>query len=89
MKRRDCRHIEPETFTPKNGARKDADYAVSWCQQVGKGRSFYTSLGHRKDVWKDPKFQEHVLAGVKWALGMAPGDATPTGAKSRSGASGN
>jgi type 1 glutamine amidotransferase len=78
--------IQKDTFTPKGGARKDADYAVSWCQQIGKGRSFYTSLGHRKDVWKDPKFQEHLVGGLKWALGLAPGEATPTGSKAASGA---
>src|SRR5262249_37095725 len=38
------------------GHRKDKDYAVSWCKKFGKGRSFYTSLGHRREVWKDPRF---------------------------------
>jgi type 1 glutamine amidotransferase len=71
--------VDPESFTPKDGARKDKDYAVSWCQQIDKGRSFYTSLGHRKEVWKDPRFQESLIGGLKWALGELPGDATPTG----------
>jgi uncharacterized protein len=70
--------IDPETFAPKTGARPDRDYAVSWCQQVGAGRSFYTSLGHRKEVWQDPRFQEHLLSGIKWALKQLPGDATPS-----------
>ncbi len=25
--------------------------AVSWCRMAGKGRVFYTSLGHREDLW--------------------------------------
>lgn len=66
------------TFTPKNGNRPDEDYAVSWCQQIDKGRSFYTSLGHRKEVWKDPRFQQHLMGGLKWAVGQANGDATPS-----------
>ena len=35
------------------------DYPVSWCKLFGQGRVFYTSLGHREDVWdptwKDPR----------------------------------
>jgi type 1 glutamine amidotransferase len=71
--------IDPESFKPTNGQRADKDYAISWCQQVGKGRSFYTSFGHRREVWRDPRFQEHLIGGLKWALGQAPGDATPSG----------
>ena len=70
--------IDPSSFNPPKGARADRDYAVSWCQEYGKGKSFYTSLGHRKEVWKDPKFQEHLFGGLKWATNQAPGDATPT-----------
>lgn len=59
-------------------ARSDNDYAISWCQEIDKGRSFYTSLGHRKEVWKDPKFQEHLCAGLRWAMKLETGDATPS-----------
>ena len=66
-------------------------YPVSWCHLYGKGRVFYSSLGHREDIidadpaLKDRKnpvevsraYQEHVLGGIRWALGLAPGDATP------------
>jgi len=53
------------------------DYPVSWCKQVGKGRVFYTSLGHREDVWESADYDKHILGGIKWALGLEPGDATP------------
>ena len=62
----------------KDLTRADDDYAISWCQEVEKGRSFYTSLGHRKEVWKDPRFQEHLIGGLKWAMKDATGDATPS-----------
>lgn len=64
-------------------------YAMSWCKNFGSGKVFYTSLGHREDVWdpneknrKNPKevaeaYQKHILGGIKWALGLEPGDATP------------
>jgi type 1 glutamine amidotransferase len=70
--------IDNSSVDVTKGKRKDKDYPVSWCQEVGKGRSFYTSLGHRREVWRDPRFQEHLLAGLKWTLHQAPGDATPS-----------
>jgi len=53
------------------------DYPVSWCKTVGQGKVFYTSLGHREDVWENPVYQKHILEGVRWALGLVEGDATP------------
>ena len=62
-------------------ARKDGDYAISWCREEGKGKVFYTAFGHDPKVWKDEKFQKHLFGGLKWATGELPGDATPSGAK--------
>jgi type 1 glutamine amidotransferase len=66
-------------------------FPVSWCKEFGKGRVFYTSLGHREDVWdptwkadtKDRKntpeianiYQEHILGGIKWALKLIDAEA--------------
>jgi len=66
--------------TEKKGVnRKDKDFAIAWCQEYGKGRSFYTSLGHRKEVWKDERFQHHPIGGLKWAVKQADGSAAPSG----------
>ena len=65
--------------------------AVSWCRMAGKGRVFYTSLGHREDLWNDTaaagerknsevmskQYQAHLLGGIKWSLGLAAGSSTP------------
>lgn len=76
--------------------KKPGDYPISWCKEYGRGRVFYTSLGHREDVWDantPPSFQrknspevsvayqKHILGGIKWALGLETGDATPQTAK--------
>lgn len=75
--------LSADGFKPTNGkqdiARKDGDYALSWCKESGKGKVFYTAFGHQKKVWEDAKFQAHLLAGMKWSMGQLPGDATPTG----------
>jgi type 1 glutamine amidotransferase len=75
--------IEKGTFDSVAGksARKDGDYAISWCKDEGKGKVFYTSLGHQKKVWRDEKFQAHLLGGMKWAMGEVKGSAAPSAAK--------
>jgi type 1 glutamine amidotransferase len=58
------------------------DYPQSWVRRYGAGRSFYTSLGHRDDIWtNDPVFRAHVTGGIRWALGLEEGDATPRGSR--------
>ena len=70
--------VDNSSIDVSKGKRKDMDYAIAWGQDYGKGRSFYTSLGHRKEVWKDERFQKHLIGGLKWAMKDAPGDATPS-----------
>ena len=67
----------PETGVPGH-------YGVSWCKDYGAGKVFFTSLGHREDIWdSDPNipdrknsveiskaYQAHVLGGIEWALGL-------------------
>lgn len=57
---------------PNTGA--PGDYPIAWCRAVGKGRVFYTSLGHREDVWLSAAYQDHVLGGIKYALGLEKGN---------------
>jgi len=57
-----------------DGVESGGDYPQSWYQDFGEGRSFYTSLGHRDDIWSnDPVFQAHVTGGIRWALGLEEG----------------
>ena len=50
---------------------KGGDYPQAWTRTFGAGRTFYTALGHREDIWSnDPVFRAHVLGGIRWALGL-------------------
>jgi type 1 glutamine amidotransferase len=60
------------------GKRPDKDYAVSWVREFGKGRVFYTTLGHAAATYWDPLFLRHLLAGIQFAAGDLKGDATPS-----------
>jgi type 1 glutamine amidotransferase len=50
--------------------RTDKDFALAWWRNYGKGRVFYTALGHRPEVWQDERFQQHLLGAVRWAMSV-------------------
>jgi len=52
-------------------------FPATWARKCGNGRVFFTSLGHREDVWTNPTCQKIVLGGFAWVLGMADADVTP------------
>ena len=54
-----------------------APYPATWARLHGKGRVFYTSMGHREDVWTNPLFQRILLGGISWALRRVDADVTP------------
>jgi len=57
--------------------RQDSDFAVTWAKMYGKGRVFYSTLGHVEQNWDDPKMQAMYIEAIKWAMGITQGDATP------------
>jgi len=52
-------------------------FPATWARMYGRGRVFYTSLGHREDVWTSNLFQQILLGGLSWALGRLDADITP------------
>lgn len=53
------------------------NYPMTWARMEGDGRVFYTAMGHREDVWENPKFQALAIGGLKWATGQVEADVTP------------
>ena len=50
---------------------RGADYPQAWTVNAGRGRTFYTTLGHRDDIWtNDAVFRAHLTGGIRWALGI-------------------
>ena len=46
-----------------------ADLLMAWRKDYGRGRVFYTALGHREEVWQDARFRQHLLGALRWVLG--------------------
>lgn len=43
------------------------NHPIAWYQEMGKGRMFYTALGHLEKAWSDPMFLQHIYGGIFWA----------------------
>jgi type 1 glutamine amidotransferase len=56
--------------------RTDRDFAVTWAKMHGKGRVYYTTLGHVEQNWDDPRFQKMMVEAVKWSMGLENADAS-------------
>jgi len=53
------------------------NFPCTWARLHGRGRVFYTSLGHREDIWTNPFFQTITLGGMAWAMGNVDYDVKP------------
>ncbi|MCP4190392.1 MAG: DUF1080 domain-containing protein [Planctomycetaceae bacterium] len=71
--------LDNSKFDVSRGARSDNDYAISWIRDFGKGRVFYTVLGHNNHIFWNPTVLQHYLAGIQFALGDLDADTTPSG----------
>jgi type 1 glutamine amidotransferase len=57
--------------------RTDGDFPVAWARMHGRGRVFYSTLGHAPESWDDPVIQGMYVQALRWALRLVDGDATP------------
>jgi len=57
--------------------RTDGDFAVTWAKMYGKGRVYYSTLGHPKENWDNPELQKMYIEAIRWATGLVDADVTP------------
>ncbi len=57
--------------------RTDGDFPLVWAKTYGKGRVFYSALGHAASTWDNRDVGQMYLEAIKWAMGLTEGDATP------------
>jgi uncharacterized protein len=53
------------------GGEMGDDHPIAWCQTFAGGRSWYTGLGHRPELYTDPTFLEHLERGLLFATGLS------------------
>jgi type 1 glutamine amidotransferase len=71
--------LDPERSDSVSGMKRiDGDYPIAWLQQVGRGRVFYSSLGHNHEIFSNSLILKHYLAGIQFATGDLKADTTPS-----------
>lgn len=53
------------------------NYPMTWARMHGRGRVFYTSMGHREDVWENPHYQQLLLGAMAWITGTVEANVEP------------
>ncbi|HLK33362.1 MAG TPA: ThuA domain-containing protein, partial [Terriglobales bacterium] len=43
-------------------------YPNTWARLYGRGRVFYTALGHREDVWQSSVYQSLLTGAMAWTV---------------------
>jgi type 1 glutamine amidotransferase len=64
--------------------RPDADYALSWIRSYGKGRVFFTALGHTPAFFGSADLSDFFFRGIQFVLGDLDADTTPNAKSARS-----
>lgn len=54
------------------GGGMGADHPITWCHPQGRGRAFYTGLGHTSESYADPAFRALLLGAIRYAAGVLP-----------------
>ena len=70
--------LDPSKLNYENNPRihrMDHDFPVAWSKMYGKGRVFYSTLGHTEESWDDPDIRKMYFEAIRWSLGMTEGSA--------------
>ncbi|TQJ91099.1 ThuA domain-containing protein [Streptomyces sp. SLBN-31] len=67
-------YLDESSYT---GGTMNGDHPIAWCQNYRGGRAFYTGGGHTKESYTEPAFRQHLLGGIRWAVGDAQADCRP------------
>ena len=65
--------MDETTYDPGGNA-MGYDHPISWCKPYDGGRAWVTAMGHFGAHYSEPALMEHIVGGIAWAAGVAPGD---------------
>jgi type 1 glutamine amidotransferase len=65
--------LDESTYTPEDWGRDirmGADHPIIWSHCVGRGRSFYSALGHKAEYYTEPPHTALIEGALAWAAGL-------------------
>ncbi|MDB5153139.1 MAG: ThuA protein [Mucilaginibacter sp.] len=60
--------IDEKSYT---GGENGSNHPMSWYHEYDGGRAFYTELGHTDESYAEPLYLQHLLGGIKYAIGKS------------------
>ena len=64
-------HVIATSHHPDPEAKIDGEPSA-WVRDLGKGRVFYSALGHNNTVWARPEVRALIARGIRWAARLEP-----------------
>lgn len=64
--------LDESTYQPVGMGGQDlrmGDHPIAWSRCVGKGRSFYSAIGHKPESYSDPRHQQLIEDAIRWTAG--------------------
>ena len=58
---------KPDGIAGQN-LRMGSDHPIAWSRCVGKGRAFYSAIGHRPETYTEPHYNAMLEAALGWAM---------------------
>ena len=64
-------------YEGRMNVRPDHDFPLAWSKMYGKGRVFYSTIGHIAENFDNPDVRTMYLEAIKWVLRRTDGSTTP------------
>lgn len=67
--------LDEGSYSPVGMAKQDlrmGDHPIAWTRCVGKGRSFYSAIGHRPETYSNPTYRIMLESAIGWAARKGP-----------------
>jgi type 1 glutamine amidotransferase len=75
----DTAKTDLSTYQPGDAClRADNDYALAWVKHYGRGRVFYTCIGHGPELFENAQLLQFYLDAAQFVLGDLPAPTTPS-----------
>ncbi|NLS97770.1 MAG: ThuA domain-containing protein [Planctomycetaceae bacterium] len=69
---------EKTDLSGRKPERSDNDYALAWVRSYGRGRVFYSAIGHGAEIFWDAKMLQFYLGAIQFVLGDLAAPTTPS-----------
>ncbi|HEX7856830.1 MAG TPA: ThuA domain-containing protein [Sphingobium sp.] len=69
--------LDESTYNPEGMMKMNlrmGDHPIAWTKCIGKGRMFYSAIGHRPETYIEPHYVAMLEAAIDWAAVSGKGD---------------